>query len=304
MKRGLVSLLLVAAVAAAAPSTKPQTFGSPEQAAEALVKAAEAFDLAGLKAVLGSDGMDLVDTGEPVQDKKQAQAFAALYREKHRIERDPDDPSEATLILGNEDWPAPIPIVQKKGAWMFDVKEGRKEILFRRVGRNELDAIQVCRGFVEAQNEYVTEKHDGNTVAQYAQRIVASPGKQDGLAWQNADGSWGGPVGEKIAKAISQGYSSKAEPYHGYHFKVLKGQGPNAPLGTMDYVIKGAMIGGFALAAAPADYEVTGIKSFIVSQDGVVYERDFGKKTADWFATVERFDPDSKWDPVEDEDDD
>jgi hypothetical protein len=296
--RWCAAILLVAAMSATTAVT-PKTFGSPEQAAEALVKAAQPFDMAALKEILGSDGVDLVDTGEPVQDKKQAEAFAALYKEKHRIERDPKDASKATLIMGNEDWPAPIPIVQKKGAWQFDTKAGRKEILFRRVGRNELDAIQVCRGYVEAQDEYVLEKHDGSTVPQYAQHIVASPGKQDGLAWKKPDGTWDGPIGETVARAIAQGYSDKFEPYHGYHFKVLKGQGPSAPLGTMDYVIKGAMIGGFALAAAPADYEVTGIKSFVVSQDGVVYERDFGTKTADWFKTVERFDPDKNWSPVE-----
>jgi hypothetical protein len=297
--RWCAAILLVAAMSATT-AVKPKTFGSPEQAAEALVKAAKPFDVAALKEILGSDGIDLVETGEPVQDKKQAEAFAALYEEKHRIERDPKDSSTATLILGNEDWPAPIPIVQKKGAWQFDTKAGRKEILFRRVGRNELDAIEVCRGYVEAQNEYVLEKHDGSTVPQYAQRIIASPGKQDGLAWKKPDGTWDGPVGESVARVIAEGYTDKFEPYHGYHFKVLKGQGPSAPLGTMDYVIKGAMIGGFALAAAPAEYAVTGVKSFIVSQDGVVYERDFGEHTAEWFKAAVVFNPDSKWSPVVD----
>ena len=296
------AILIVAAVAAA-PAVVKKTYGTPEEAVRDLIAAADPFDVAKLTEVLGSDGIDLVVTSEPARDKQQAADFATMYKQKHEIVRDPDNPSRATVVVGTEDWPGPIPIVMKKGRWSFDTKAGRQEILFRRVGRNEMDAIQICRGYVEAQHEYAMDNASRLPVPQYAQRIVSTPGLKDGLAWQNPDGTWGGPVGENIAKAIALGYTSKAEPYHGYHFKVLKGQGPSAPLGEMDYVIKGSMIGGFALAAAPAEYEVTGVKSFIVSQDGVVYERDYGKKTADWFKTVMLFDPDSKWDPVLDEGD-
>jgi hypothetical protein len=162
-----------------------------------------------------------------------------------------------------------------------------------------LDAIQVCRGYVEAQQEYALSKHGDSRVNQYAQRIIASPGKQDGLAWKTPDGKWEGPVAEGIARVISEGYSSRYEPYHGYYYKVLKGQGPSAHLGSMDFVVNGAMIGGFALAAAPADYGATGVKSFIVSHDGVVYEKDLGEKTPDLFRAMDRFDPDSTWSPVE-----
>ena len=193
-------------------------------------------------------------------------------------------------------------MVKQGDKWLFDAKAGRQELLHRRVGSNELDAIDICRGYVEAQHDYAFQKRDGYDVNQYAQRIVSTPGKQDGLAWQNPDGSWGGPVGEKIAHAIEQGYTTGAEPYHGYFFKILRGQGPAAPLGEMDYVVKDVMIGGFALVAAPAEYGVTGVKSFIVSQDGVVYEKDFGLETLSEFIKMERFNPDKSWTPVLEQD--
>jgi len=298
IKHTLTAVLLLAATAAS-PAVTQKVFPTPDAAAAELVAAAEKFDVEALKQILGPDGVDLVVTEDQVMSKNQAADFAAIAREKTKIVVDPKNAKRATMVLGNEDWPAPIPIVQKKSGWVFDTKSGRQEILFRRIGRNELDAIQVCRGYVEAQDEYATTRPNG-TIAEYAQRIISTPGKKDGLAWQNPDGSWGGPVGEGVARVIAEGYSSKTQPYHGYYFKVLKGQGPAAPLGAMDYVIKGAMIGGFALAAAPSDYGVTGVKSFIVSQDGVVYERDFGKHTAEWFKAAVVFNPDSKWSPVED----
>jgi len=201
-------------------------------------------------------------------------------------------------LVGNEDWPFPVPIVKLGAKWAFDAKSGRQELLYRRIGSNELDAIDICRGYVEAQHEYALQRREGYDANQYAQRIVSTPGKQDGLAWQNADGRWDGPIGEKIARAIEQGYSGNAEPYHGYFFKILKGQGPAAPLGEMDFVVKGVMIGGFALVVAPAEYAVTGVKSFIVSHDGVVYEKDFGSSTLVEFIKMERFNPDRSWKPV------
>ena len=192
----------------------------------------------------------------------------------------------------------PIPIVKKGSTWRFDTVAGRQEMLLRRIGRNELDAIQVCRGYVEAQHEYASQKRDGARVNQYAQKIISTPGKQDGLAWQNADGTWGGPVGENDRPRHRAGLHRQGEPYHGYYFKVLKGQGPSAPLGEMDFVVQGAMIGGFALVAAPADYEKTGVKTFLVSHDGVVWEKDLGPKTLEAFRAMERFDPDKSWSPV------
>jgi hypothetical protein len=296
--------LLSAAAIAAQPTGKPAqppmkqlTFATPEKAVEALVSAAEKFDVAALKEIVGPDGVDLVVTDDPVADKNQATSFAAQAREKLRIVRDPKKPTVATVTLGAEDWPAPIPLVQTGGTWRFDSKAGRQEVLYRRIGTNELDAITICRGYVEAQYEYASEKHDGSLVNQYAQRIISTPGKRDGLAWKDADGSWQGPVGEDIARFISEGYTKRYDPFHGYYFKILKRQGPAAPMGEMDFLIKGVMIGGFALVAAPADYRVTGVKTFIVSHTGIVYEKDLGPKTVDEFRAMERFNPDSTWKP-------
>ena len=292
------SLLAVPCVAAPAPAQK--SFATPEQAAEALVAAAEKFDVPALKEILGPDGIDLVVTEDEVQNKNQSRAFAATAREKMAVVRDPKDPEHATLDVGSDDWPMPIPIVQKGGRWSFDSKAGREEILYRRIGRNELTAIEICRGYVEAQHEYALEKHDDAEVNQYAQHIVSTAGKHDGLAWREPDGTWQGPVGEGIARVISEGYTSKYEPYHGYYFKVLKGQGPAAPMGAMDYVVEGAMIGGFALVAAPADYRVTGVKTFIVNHTGVVYEKDLGPDTDAQFGAMTLYNPDALWSPVVD----
>jgi hypothetical protein len=309
-----VCFLVLAVTAAAQTTTKtasknpttsaagPEGFATPQQAADALIKAADKFDVPLLDRIFGPDGEDIVETGEPARDRERAEAFAAEAREKTTVSVDPKNPNRAFLVIGKEDWPFPAPIVKRNNQWVFDAKAGREEILYRRIGRNELDAIQICHGYVDAQDEYALEKRQGYDVNQYAQRIISTPGKQDGLAWRNPDGTWGGPIGENIAEAIEKGYTSKAEPYHGYFFKVLKGQGPAAPLGQMDYVIKGVMIGGFALVAAPAEYTVTGVMTFIVSNDGVVYQKDLGVNTLDIFAKMELFDPDKTWSPVEDED--
>jgi hypothetical protein len=285
---------------AASAQASPKAFATPKQASEALIHATEGFDQPALNEILGPDGEDLVSSDDPVRDKNAAAAFAEKAREKNEITPDPNDSNRAILSVGNDNWPLPIPLVKKGGKWSFDTKTGREEILFRRIGANELDAIQICRGYVEAQDEYALEKHDGDEVNQYAQHIISTPGKHDGLAWKNPDGSWGGPVGEGIAQAIEQGYSSKSQPYHGYYFKILKGQGPDAWLGQMDFVVEGAMIGGFALAAAPADYRVTGVKTFIVSYEGVVYQKDLGADTLNIFKTMELYNPDKTWQPTDD----
>lgn len=281
-----------------------KAFASPQRAADTLIQAAENFDVGLLDQMFGPSGEDIVFSGEPVLDRQVAQAFAAEGRKKTSIAMDPRDSNRAFLLVGEDAWPFPVPIVHHPGGWIFDAQAGRQEMLDRRVGRNELDVIQICHGYVEAQQDFAEEKRQEYDVNQYAQRIISTPGKQDGLAWQNSDGTWDGPLGEKVARAIEQGYSPKVEPYHGYYFKVLKGQGPDAPLGQMDYVIKGVMIGGFALVAAPAEYRVTGVKSFIVSNDGVVYQKDLGPETLDTFTKMELFNPDKTWDPVEEDDED
>jgi hypothetical protein len=288
---------------AAVPAASARSFDTPQQAADVLTDAAEKFDVVALAQIFGSGGEDIVFTGEFAQDRKHAADFAAQAREKKTVSIDPSSANRAFLLIGNEDWPFPVPIVKKGAQWFFDAKAGRQELVYRRIGANELDAIEVCRGYVEAQHDYALTMRTGYDVNQYAQRIISTPGKQDGLAWQNSDGTWSGPIGERIARAIDQGYTSSSDPYHGYFLKILKGQGPAAPLGEMDFVIKGAMIGGFALVAAPAQYEVTGVKTFIVSHDGVVYEKDLGPKTLNEFQKMERFNPDETWTPVLESDD-
>jgi hypothetical protein len=289
-----------APAAAVEPPVSIRTFDTPQQAADALAEAANKFDVVALSHMFGPGGEGVVFSGEFAQDRKHAVDFAAKAREKEGVSVDPKSGNRAFLLVGSEDWPFPVPIVKRGNKWSFDGKAGLQELVYRRIGTNELDAIQICHGYVEAQYEYAMQPREGFEVNQYAQRIISSPGKQDGLAWQNADGTWGGPIGEKIAQAIEQGYSA-SEPYHGYFFKVLKGQGPDAPLGKMDFVVKDIMIGGFALVAAPAEYGVTGVKTFIVSDDGVVYEKDFGAQTLDEFVKMERFNPDKSWTPVLDE---
>jgi hypothetical protein len=283
-----------------APAVKQRAFATPKEAADALVAAADKFEVPALLAILGPDGDDLVETGDPVLDKSQGTEFAKTAKEKLAVVVDPKNAGRATLTVGAEDWPLPIPIVKQADGWRFDTKAGRQEILFRRIGRNELDAIEVCRGYLEAQEEYASEPRGKASVLQYAQHVIGTADKEDGLAWRDADGTWRGPIGEKIARAISEGYPEKVEPYHGYYFKILKGQGPAAPLGQLDFVVKGLMIGGFALVATPADYAVTGVKTFIVSHDGVVFEKDLGPKSLDAFKAMDRFNPDASWTPVED----
>lgn len=284
----------------ASPSSQKQ-FDSPKQAADSLVQAAETFDVAALKEILGPDGDRIVSSEDPVEDKNRAMAFAAKAKEKSNIGMDAKNPTRAILTVGKDDFPLPIPIVKRHGKWVFDTQVGQQEILNRRIGANELDAIGICRGFVEAQEQYSHEKHDDSKVNEYAQRIISSPGKHDGLAWQNPDSTWGGPVGEGVARALEQGYSKQGQPFHGYYFKVLKGQGPAAPMGEMDFVVEGAMIGGFALAAAPAQYRVTGVKTFIVGSNGVVYEKDLGPDTLKTFETMDRYNPDKSWKATNDD---
>jgi hypothetical protein len=272
-----------------------QSFDNPEQAAAALINAAEKFDLDSLIRIFGKTNENIVFTGEYPQDRQRATDFAAQAHEKKSISLDPKNQNRAFLLVGNESWPFPVPIVKEGDRWVFDAKAGRQELLYRRIGYNELDAIQVCQTYVEAQEEYAFRKREGYEIHQYAQRIVSTPGKQDGLAWQNSDGSWGGPLGENIARAIEQGYTSSAEPYHGYFFKILNGQGAAAPLGKMDFVVEGVMIGGFALAAVPAEYGVTGVDTFMVSHSGAVYQKDFGPESLVEFQKMQRFNPDKSW---------
>ena len=283
----------------ATSTTGQDSFASPQLAADALTRAAAEYDIPALLKIFGPDGRDFVATADPVQDKTQIGTFVTKAKEKKSVTIDPHNASRAILSVGNDNWPFPVPIVRTGHKWIFDSKQGHDEILFRRMGANELDAIQTCKGFVEAQKEYASEIHDDSGVNQYAQKIISSPGRQDGLYWQNADGTHGGPISEAIARAIEEGYSpNQPSGYHGYVFKVLKGQGPAARLGQLDYVINGVMIGGFALVAVPAQYRVTGVKTFMVSYDGIVYEKDLGPSSRDIVSAMERYNPDRTWHPL------
>jgi hypothetical protein len=285
------------------PSTSPQkTFNTPQEAAETLIQAAETYDVATLLEIFGPGAKDFIASADPVRDKSIAADFAAKAREKKVVTIDPQNKSQAVLSVGKSDWPFPVPIVKKDSKWQFDSKKGRDEILFRRIGANELDALQICRGFADAQHEYASDIYDNTGINQYAQKIISTPGKHDGLYWQNEDGTPGGPISEPVARAIEEGYvPGKTSAYHGYYFKVLKGQGPAAPLGQLDFVIEGAMIGGFALVAFPAEYRVTGVKSFMVGYDGIVYEKDLGSDTLNVGQKMERYNPDKTWHLTDDQ---
>ena len=284
-----------------ASATVPKAFDTPQQAADALIKAAGDYDVPELLAILGPDGRDVVASDDPVQDKNNAQAFAKEAAAKNSVAISKSNPNRATIIVGEEQWPLPIPLVKTSGKWHFNTKEGRQEILFRRIGENELNAITVCRGYVSAQTEYASEVHDNSGINQYAQKIFSTPGKQDGLFWKNADGTPDGPIGDEVAKALEEGYTSGKGGFHGYYFKILKGQGTAAPNGAINYVIEGIMIGGFALVAVPAEYRVTGVKTFIVSYEGTVYQKDLGPDSLNIVKELELYNPDKTWQPTDDQ---
>lgn len=284
--------------ASASTAEEQKGFATPQLAVRELIKAAEDYNVPALLEIFGPEGKDFIASADPVHDKSIAREFAEKAQQKHSVSV---KNTQATLLVGEEEWPLPVPLVKKQGKWYFDTKAGHDEILFRRIGANELDAIQICRGYVEAQKEYASTLHDGSQVHQYARKIISTPGRQDGLFWKNPDGSPGGPISERVARALEEGYSENTSPYHGYYFKILRGQGPNAPLGKLDYMIDGMMIGGFALVAVPAEYKVTGVKTFLVSHDGIVYEKDLGPDSLRIAQGMVAYNPDKSWRQTNDE---
>jgi len=292
--RRLAAAALALFVAAKPAPIPPQSFPTPEAAVDALDAAVKSNDPNAVLAVFGSAAKDLVQSGDAVADKNRHDEFATDFAEAHRIERDGD--AKATLVYGSDDFPFPIPLVKSGAAWHFDADAGREEVLKRRIGRNELGAIQVCLAYVDAQREYANTDGDKNGLFDYAQKLLSTPGKKDGLYWPSKAGS-PSPLGELVAQAQAQGYRyhGKAEPYYGYFYKVLKAQGPQAPGGAYDYVVRGRMIGGFALVAWPAQYGVSGIMTFVVNHDGVVYSKDLGDDTAKLASEMTRYDPDASW---------
>jgi hypothetical protein len=292
-------LLTAALLGFIAPAFAQEQFGTPEAAVEALVTAARSEDGAAILKVLGPDGKPIVSSGDPVADSNIRQDFVSAYNAKHAIEMEGD--GTRTLIIGNDDWPFPIPLVNKAGQWQFDTKAGLDEILRRRIGRNELSAIQVSLAYVQAQNEYASLDPAGHGRGAYAQRIVSSPGKKDGLYWPSAEGEEPSPLGALAAQAAVEGYKIKGTPipYHGYYYRILSRQGATAPGGAYDYVVKGKMIGGFGLLAFPADYGNSGIMTFMVNQDGTVFQKDLGDRTEKFARRIETFDPAAGWQKVE-----
>ena len=275
-----------------------QTFQEPEAAATALIDAARTGDQQALGRVLGAAGSDIVRSGDEVADAAARKSFVEAYDAKHRLSMDGD--SKAVLVIGQNDFPVPIPIVRRDGLWRFDAVAGRNEIVFRRIGRNELDAIQACLAYVDAQNEYA-DKDRGAGPGAYAQRVVSSTGKKDGLYWPTSAGEDPSPLGDLVAGATSQGYRvGERKPFHGYYFKILTKQGASAPGGELDYVVGGKMIGGFALVAYPAEYRNSGVMSFIVNHAGVVFQKDLGPGTAGIAERMTAFDPDKTWQKVSD----
>ena len=298
----LARLLTAAALAFAMTSaaSAQQSFKTPEEAVEALAGAAKAHDRKGVLAVLGPDAADIVSSGDEVADKSDRDRVIEAYDAKHQVVMEGAD--KAILVLGNQDWPFPIPLVRKDGSWRFDTAAGREEILFRRIGRNELAAIQTILAFVDAQQEYAEKGIGGNGV--YAQRIVSRPGTKDGLYWPAQSGEEESPLGDLAASAAAEGYRAGQQriPYHGYYYKVLTRQGPNAPGGALDYVVRGKMIGGFALVAYPAQYGNSGVMTFLVNHQGTIYEKDLGERTADIAAGMTAFNPDNTWQRVSEAD--
>jgi hypothetical protein len=275
-----------------------ETFASPEQGAKALLAAAETGGTTGILKVLGPDASDLIVTSDPVADRRVRETFVNKARRKMIVTADAQAPSQRTLKIGDDGWPFPIPLVQASGRWRFDVARGRRVILLRRIGDDELTALDVCRGYVEAQNEYFERDPSGSGTRQYAQKFISREGQRDGLYWPSKSPDDESPAGELVARALAEGYTDKSQPYHGYYFRVLKGQGANASGGAMDYMDGNSMTRGFALIAWPADYRKSGMMTFLVDRSGIVYQKDLGQKTPETASATTLYNPDQTWTPV------
>ncbi len=277
------------------PAEAQQPFANPDEATGALATAVKSGMKQNILKVLGADGEDIISSGDDVADTDARNKFVAAYDAKHSVKV---DGKKASLIIGADDFAFPIPLIHTRAGWEFDTAEGRQEILYRRIGRNELNAIQTCLAFVDAENEYA-EKDRGDGVGLYAQRIVSSPGKKDGLYWPSDNND--SPLGQLAADASAEGYKagSEPQPYHGYYYRILTQQGASAAGGALNYVVKGKMIGGFALVAYPADYGNSGVMTFMVSHASTVYQRDLGENTEARVKSMTSFDPDKTWSKVE-----
>jgi len=296
---GIIAAVSSAPEASAAAGL-PETFTNPQQAVDALVTAARNADSGALLKIFGPAGRDLISSGDQIADKDADAGFVEHYGKRHEILL--DTKNKATLVLGDEEWPFPVPLVRHAGAWHFDAKIGAQEILNRRVGRNELSAIEVCRSYVVAQRNYAYGREDARIPREYARKFVSAPGQHDGLYWPVQSGEAESPIGPEMAAARAEGYGGsdqqapgQNQPYHGYFYKILERQGPDAPGGARNYLVGGHMTAGFALLAFPAKYGDSGVTTFIVNQDGLVYEKDLGRDTATVAAAITEFNPDLTW---------
>jgi len=299
------SLIVIVAVSVAvallilpvsAQEVKQKVFGSPEEAMKALVETAQSGVRKDVLAVLGPEGEDIISSGDEIADKNALEQFVKAYQEKVDFVKEKED--RVSIIIGNDHWPFPIPIVKKGEGWMFDTKAGREEVLNRRIGRNELSSIRVCLGYVDAQQEYASTDREQDGIIQYAQKFASDTYRRNGLYWEPAEGEIPSPVGPFAARASAEGYrraGDKPTPYHGYYYKILKGQGKSAPGGAYRYVINGHMVAGFALVAWPAEYGVSGVMTFIVNQNGTVYQKDLGPKTEGIVKGMTLYNPDRTW---------
>ena len=294
--RTTASLVALALLAAGCAGKKDEAagFATPEDAAKALVAAFQADDVAAAAKLLGPGSEELLSSGDAVADKDDRTSFLAAYTAKNSIALEGD---KATLVVGPNDWPMPIPIVKKDGKWVFDGEAGVDELIYRRVGENELGAIDVMYGYVNAQNAYASEGHDGDPAGIYALKLISDEGLQNGLYWPTVEGETPSPAGPFVAAAAAEGYASGAgrTPYHGYYYRMLYAQGPSANGGAREYFKDGVLTEGFAGIAWPADYGSSGVMTFIVNQDGVVFQKDLGEDTATAVETIQKFDPDSTW---------
>jgi Protein of unknown function (DUF2950) len=277
----------------AAQQPGQKTFGSAGEACHALVKAAQSDDQSALLSILGPDAKDLISSGDPAEDRSSREEFVKKYKEMHRLVNEPD--GTTTLYIGAENWPTPIPLLHKGNAWYFDTPAGKKEILYRRIGKNELAVIQVCQELVDAQKEYYSQPHDGESQQQYAGKLSSDPGKHNGLYWETSAGQPDSPIGPLVAAAGADpgNPDQKPQPFMGYYFRILTEQ--KTAKGSLNYIVGGKMTGGFAFLAYPAEYRSSGVMTFLVDQDGVVYEKDLGPRTAAIAKTLTRYGRDASW---------
>jgi len=280
----------------AAGQAKQQTFASPEEAVKTLIDAVKSDNQEQLMAVFGPTAKRVLSSGDPVEDREVRERCLTAYDAKNTLIS--EGGAMVVLQVGTEDWPFPIPLVKKGERWSFDTQKGKEELNNRRIGRNELSTIQTCLAYVDAQREYAAHDRDGDGLFEYAQKFISVPGKKDGLFWEARPGEEESPFGDLFARATREGYKktdNKPIPYHGYFFKILKAQGKNSPGGAYDYLVKGRMVGGFGLVAYPANYGVSGVMTFVVNHDGVVYEKNLGKDTVKIARAIKRYDPDTTW---------